>query len=213
MNKTKKTLAVGATALAVTFTAAACGDSDTDTTTATTPSAAISATTPAAEDTAAHNDADVMFAQMMIPHHTQAIEMSDMILAKQGIPEPVTALANQIKAAQGPEIDQLTTWLGQWGEPTQMPSSSAMPGHDMPETEGMEGMMSEEDMQALSDAQGTEAARLFLNQMIAHHEGAIDMAQTEIEDGQFPDAVQMARTIVDTQQQEIDTMRQLLTTL
>ncbi|MBF6097706.1 DUF305 domain-containing protein [Nocardia cyriacigeorgica] len=213
MNKTKKALAVGATALAVTFTAAACGDSDTDSTTATTPSAAISATTSAAEDAAAHNDADVMFAQMMIPHHTQAIEMSDMILAKQGIPEPVTALANQIKAAQGPEIDQLTTWLGQWGEPTEMPSPSAMPGHDMPEMDGMEGMMSEEDMQALSDAQGTEAARLFLNQMIAHHEGAIDMAQTEIEDGQFPDAVQMARTIVDTQQQEIDTMRQLLTTL
>src|SRR5690606_39506355 len=70
-------------------------------------------------------------------------------------------------------------------------------------------ILSEQDMQALSDAQGTEAARLFLNQMIAHHEGAIDMAQTEIEDGQFPDAVQMARTIVDTQQQEIDTMRQL----
>ncbi|WP_280461734.1 DUF305 domain-containing protein [Nocardia carnea] len=213
MNNTKKSLAIGAATLAVALTAAACGDSDTDTTTATTPSAAISATTPAAEDAAAHNQADVMFAQMMIPHHTQAIEMSDMLLAKQGIPEPVTALANQIKAAQGPEIDQLTAWLGQWGEPTQMPSPSAMPGHDMPEMEGMEGMMSEEDMQALSDAQGTEAARLFLDQMIAHHEGAIDMAQTEIEDGQFPDAVQMARTIVDTQQQEIDTMRQLLTTL
>src|SRR5690606_28312663 len=123
-----------------------CGDSDTDTTTATTPSAAVSATTPAAENAAAHNPADVMFAQMMIPHHTQAIEMSDMLLAKQGIPESVTALANQIKAAQGPEIDQLTTWLGQWGEPTQAPT--AMPGHDMPDTQGMEGMMSEEDMQA-----------------------------------------------------------------
>lgn len=211
MTNTIKSLAVGATALAVAFTVAACGDSDTDTTTATTPSAAVSATTPAAEDAGAHNPADVMFAQMMLPHHAQAIEMSDILLAKQGIPEPVTALATQIKAAQGPEIDQLTTWLGEWGEPTEMPSS--MPGHDMPDGHEMEGMMSAEDMQALSDAQGTEAARLFLTQMIAHHEGAVDMAQVEIEDGQFPEAVQMARTIVDTQQQEIDTMRQLLTTL
>ncbi|MEV3959617.1 DUF305 domain-containing protein [Nocardia sp. NPDC050193] len=207
MNR-KKTLVVGATTVAVAFAAAACGDSDTGTTTA--PSSAVTSTTTAAaaENTAAHNRADVMFAQMMIPHHSQAIEMSDLLLAEQGIPERVTALADQIKAAQGPEIDQLTTWLGQWGQPTQMPSD--MPGHDMP---GMEGMMSEQDMQALSAAQGTEAARLFLTQMIAHHEGAIDMAQTEVEDGQFPDAVAMARTIVDTQQQEIDTMRQLLTTL
>ena len=135
-----------------------------------------------------------------------------------------SALAEQIKAAQGPEITQLESWLEQWGEPTEMPETgnNDMPGMDMDEgmdgMEGMEGMqmegmMSEEDMQALSDAQGTDAARLFLEQMIAHHEGAVDMAQTEIEDGQFPDAVEMARTIVDTQQQEIDTMRQLLTTL
>lgn len=151
----KKTLAVGATALAVVFAATACSDSDSDTGTT----------------------------------------------------------VEQIKTAQGPEIDQLESWLDQWGEPTKMPESD----HDMPGMDGgmaeMEGMMSEEDMQALADAQGTDAARLFLEQMIAHHEGAVDMAQTEIEDGQFPDAVAMARTIVDTQQQEIDTMRQLLTTL
>ncbi|GAC86229.1 MULTISPECIES: DUF305 domain-containing protein [Mycobacteriales] len=209
----KKTLAVGATALAVVFAATACSDSDSDTgTTVATSTAPASAGTPA-EQATAHNDADVMFAQMMLPHHSQAIEMSDMLLAKDNIPAEVTALAEQIKTAQGPEIDQLESWLDQWGEPTKMPESD----HDMPGMDGgmaeMEGMMSEEDMQALADAQGTDAARLFLEQMIAHHEGAVDMAQTEIEDGQFPDAVAMARTIVDTQQQEIDTMRQLLTTL
>ena len=217
----KKILAVGATALAVVFAAAACSDTgtDTDTTVATSP-ATTSATTSATDEAAAHNDADVMFAQMMLPHHSQAIEMSDMLLAKQDIPADVTALAEQIKAAQGPEIEQLESWLGQWGEPTEMPET----GHDMPGMdegmdggmegmEGMEGMMSEEDMQALSEAQGADAARLFLEQMIAHHEGAVDMAQTEIEDGQFPDAVEMARTIVDTQQQEIETMRELLSTL
>ena len=222
----KKTLAVGAMALAVVFTAAACSDTDTGTTAATSSATTSATATSAADEAAAHNDADVMFAQMMIPHHSQAIEMSDMLLAKEGIPEEVTALAEQIKAAQGPEITQLESWLEQWGEPTEMPETgnNDMPGMDEGMDEGMdgmegmegmemEGMMSEEDMQALSDAQGTDAARLFLEQMIAHHEGAVDMAQTEIEDGQFPDAVEMARTIVDTQQQEIDTMRQLLTTL
>ena len=212
----KKTLAVGATALAVVFAAAACSDTDTGTTAATSSATTSATATSAADEAAAHNDADVMFAQMMIPHHSQAIEMSDMLLAKEGIPEEVTALAEQIKAAQGPEITQLESWLEQWGEPTDMPGMDMDEGMDgMEGMEGMEmeGMMSEEDMQALSDAQGTDAARLFLEQMIAHHEGAVDMAQTEIEDGQFPDAVEMARTIVDTQQQEIDTMRQLLTTL
>ncbi|TCN45499.1 uncharacterized protein (DUF305 family) [Rhodococcus sp. SMB37] len=220
----KKFLAVGATALAVVFAAAACSDTGTGTTVATSPATTSATATSAADEAAAHNDADVMFAQMMLPHHSQAIEMSDMLLAKQDIPADVTALAEQIKAAQGPEIEQLESWLEQWGEPTAMPET----GHDMPgmdegmdgmdgmegmEGMEMEGMMSEEDMQALSEAQGADAARLFLEQMIAHHEGAVDMAQTEIEDGQFPDAVEMARTIGDTQQQEIETMRQLLTTL
>jgi len=242
----KKTLAAGAVALAVVFTATACSDSDTGTTAA--PSSAP-ATSPE-EEAVAHNQADVMFARMMIPHHAQAIEMSDMILAKEDMPAEVTALAEQIKAAQGPEIEQLESWLGQWGQPQMptgvpgagqnMPGMTSMPMEPMPmesmpmtsmpmqsmpmqsmpmqsmpmqSMPGMQGMMSGEDMQALSAAQGTEAARLFLTQMIAHHEGAIAMAQTEVENGQSPDAIAMARTIIDTQQQEIDTMRQLLTTL
>ncbi|MGN5236623.1 DUF305 domain-containing protein [Rhodococcus sp. SJ-3] len=208
----KKFLAVSATALAVVFAAAACSDSGTDATATSSP-ATSSATTSAAEEAAAHNDADVMFAQMMLPHHAQAIEMSDMMLVKEDIPTEVTVLAEQIKAAQGPEIEQLESWLEQWGEPTLMPQED----HDMPGMDdnmsGMEGMMSEQDMQALADAQGTDAAQLFLTQMIAHHEGAVAMAQNEIDDGQFPDAVSMARAIVETQQQEIDTMRQLQTTL
>ncbi len=227
----KKTLAVGATALALVFAAAACSDSDTGTTAAT--SSATSATASPAEEIPAHNQSDVMFARMMIPHHAQAIEMSDTLLSKNGVPEPVTALAEQIKAAQGPEIDEMTSWLEQWDEP-RMPGDMPGPGHHMPEMSstpmtsmpgmgrgmpdtddmpGMNGMMSAQDMQALSDAQGTEATRLFLTHMIAHHEGAIDMAQAEIRDGQYPDAIEMSRTIVDAQQREIDTMRQLLTTL
>jgi uncharacterized protein (DUF305 family) len=173
-----------------------------------------------AQGAEAHNDADVMFAQHMIPHHQQAIEMSDMLLAKQGTDPRVTELAQQIKAAQGPEIEKMQGWLNQWGNPA-MPSMPAgdMPGHDMPgmssapSTSAMAGMMSEADMTALQNAQGPEASKLFLTQMIAHHEGAITMAQTEIKDGQYPAAVELARAIVSTQQKEIDTMRGMLSTL
>lgn len=210
----KKVLVAGISAVAV-LTAAACGDSSSETATSPNGSSVTSVITASAEEDAAHNQADVMFAQMMIPHHEQAIEMSDIILAKNAIPEPVMGLAEQIKAAQGPEIEQLRAWLEQW-------DASAMPDgdHNMPDMDGqlpdmheMEGMLSEQDLQQLSDAEGTEAARLFLTQMIAHHEGAVSMAETEIDDGQFPDAVAMALTIVETQQDEIDTMRELLATL
>jgi uncharacterized protein (DUF305 family) len=166
-------------------------------------SAAAAKTSTAAE---AHNDADVMFAQHMIPHHQQAIEMSDMLLGKQGIDPRVVQLANQIKAAQGPEIQQMQGWLTEWGTPATPPMS----GHDMP---NMQGMMSDADMTALQNAQAVEASKLFLTQMIAHHEGAITMAQTEIKDGQYPPAVELAHAIATTQQQEIDTMKSILATL
>jgi uncharacterized protein (DUF305 family) len=202
-------------------------------------SASATAAPTTSQNADAHNDADVMFAQHMIPHHQQAIEMSDMVLGKQGIDPRVTELAKQIKAAQGPEIDTMQGWLTHWGNPAMPPMTSgdtpghgdmpmpsgSMPGHgDMPmpsgttpapsgNTPGMSGMMSEADMTALQNAQGVEASKLFLTQMIAHHEGAITMAQAEIKDGQYPAAVEMARAIVTAQQKEIDTMKGILATL
>ena len=111
-------------------------------------------------------------------------------------------------------------WLTQWGNPP-MPSMPAadMPGHNMPamsgmpSMSGMSGMMSEADMAALQNAQGVEASKLFLTQMITHHEGAITMAQNEIKDGQYPASVELARAIITAQQKEIDTMKAILTTL
>jgi uncharacterized protein (DUF305 family) len=214
-----RTLLTGGAALAALVITAGCSNSGGEqqagqTATATTATASAT-TSPSGE---AHNQADVMFAQHMIPHHQQAIEMSDMVLGKQGIDPRVTELANQIKAAQGPEIEQMQGWLKQWGSP-QMPMPSAgMPGHgDMPmpsgSMPGMSGMMSEEDMTALQNAQGVEASKLFLTQMITHHEGAITMAQTEIKDGQYPAAVELATAIVTAQQKEIDTMKGILATL
>jgi uncharacterized protein (DUF305 family) len=170
------------------------------------PSAASSS--PAAPATPAagpHNDADVMFAQGMIPHHQQAVAMSDMILAKDDIDPKVTDLATQIKAAQAPEIAQMSGWLAGWGE---NPSPSMGMDHDMGG-----GMMSQADMDALDQATGKEAARLFLTGMITHHKGAITMAQNEVANGQNPEAVALAQKIITDQQAEITSMTQLLTQL
>ncbi len=148
------------------------------------------------------NNADMQFTMMMIPHHEQAVEMADMILAKDGIDERVLTLAEQIKAAQGPEIDLMESWLDEWGTP-------------MGDMDGMDhgGMMSDTDMQALEDATGAEASRLFLEQMIVHHEGAIEMAQDEVDNGQNPDVVTLAENIIASQTTEIATMEDILATL
>lgn len=149
-----------------------------------------------------HNTADVMFAQMMIPHHAQAVEMSDMILAKQDIPAEVKDLATRIKEAQGPEIELMTGWLEDWKMPTHLPSTGS--GH------GMAGMMGDEELKKLDDAQGTAAARLFLEQMVIHHEGAITMAKAETADGKNTAAVQLSKDIVTAQEAEIQQMKTIL---
>ena len=202
----KRTSLIGAGALVVLAISTGCSASNEPEHPAGHTSSSSAAAAPTSAAAEAHNDADVMFAQHMIPHHQQAIEMSDIVLAKQGIDPRVTDLAKQIKAAQDPEIEQMRSWLAQWGNPP-MP---AMIGHDMP---SMQGMMSDADMTALQNAQAVEASKLFLTQMIAHHEGAITMAQTETKDGQYPPAVELAHAIATTQQQEIDTMKSILATL
>lgn len=148
------------------------------------------------------NVADSMFAMMMIPHHEQAIEMSDTILAKTGVDQRVLDLAQQIKSAQAPEIELMQSWLDDWG----MPSSGGMDGMDHGD-----GMMSDDDMDALEAADGAEAARLYLEQMIEHHEGAIEMAQDELDDGASPDVLALAQRIITSQTEEIAAMRELLT--
>lgn len=161
-----------------------------------------SSSAPASADA---NDADIMFASMMIPHHEQAVEMSDMLLSKDGIDARVIALAEDIKAAQQPEIDQMKRWLADWGADQTMGGMEGM-------GEGG-GMMSDDDMKALDAATGNEAARLFLKQMIQHHEGAIQMAQDEVAGGQNPAAIALAQTIIDAQTTEIAQMQDILGTL
>jgi uncharacterized protein (DUF305 family) len=151
------------------------------------------------------DDADVMFASMMIVHHEQAIEMSDIVLEARGIDPTVTDLAERIKAAQGPEIEQLEGWLDEWDVNPDDRDATGMDHGD--------GMMSEDDLTALREAEGTAASRLFLEQMILHHEGAVEMAQTQVDEGSDPEAVELAQTIIDAQTEEIQEMKDLLTAL
>lgn len=153
--------------------------------------------------TADHNAADTMFTQGMIPHHAQAVEMSDMMLRKQGMDARITALATKIKAAQAPEIAQMTGWLKTWNEPAQMAS-----GHGMGD-----GVMGDDDLKKLDAAQGADAATLFLAQMIAHHEGAVMMAKTESSQGKNPDALSLSKAIASAQEAEIQEMKDLLASL
>lgn len=199
----RQLLTTGAAALAALLTVTACGGSGNQAATGTPTPARVSASPGLSSAAITHNQADVAFAQDMIPHHQQAIEMSDIILGKQGTDPRVVQLANDIKAAQGPEIQQMQGWLSQWAVPT----ISMAPGMTMP------GMLTDQAIAALQDAQGVVAGRQFLTGMIQHHQGAIAMAQEEIKSGQYPPAIALAHSIVTSQQQQISTMQGLLASL
>lgn len=196
-------LVLAATGLALTALLTACGSGTTSTTT--TPPAAGS-TANAVGDTA-----DVSFAQLMIPHHQQAVAMADLAL-KYGSSAEVKKLAAQIEKAQGPEIAQMSGWLQAWGAPLTMPSSTSsdgMAGMDMGGASA-DGMMSTKDMDALAMARGAEFDRMWLQMMIAHHQGAITMANQVLATTKNAEVTQLAKAIVTGQTAEIDTMKKLL---
>jgi uncharacterized protein (DUF305 family) len=172
-----------------------------------------SSTTIAIPADAKFNATDVGFAQGMIPHHAQAIEMADLALTNTTNPD-VLVLANQIKAAQSPEIEKLSGWLGDWGQTVPSTASGSM-DHDMTGMDGMmmDGMMSQADMDRLETSTGTEFDRLWLELMIQHHEGAVKMSKSEVAGGKNPDAIALAQAIISSQQAEITTMESLLTKL
>ncbi|MEU1570242.1 DUF305 domain-containing protein [Streptomyces collinus] len=197
--------ALGTTAVAAALVLAACGsDNGSDTGSGTQTSASASA-----EDTAgAHNDQDVSFAQDMIPHHQQAIQMSKMA-ASQASSAEVKDLAARIEKAQDPEIETMSGWLESWGE--DVPSS--MPGMDHGGHSGssdMPGMMDTEDMDELMEASGKGFDTMFLTMMVEHHEGAVEMATTEKDKGQYGPAKKLADDIITAQNAEIEEMDKLL---
>ena len=229
----KRSTTLSALALASGLALAGCGaggqDTASETTAPATSDATATATTPASPSAAAsptgsaeatgepvaaqHNDADVMFAQMMIPHHQQAVQMSEIMLAKEGLDPQVRELAEQIEAAQGPEIERMNQMLETWGQEPMTDSGSGGMDHgsmDHGSGSGMSGMLSPEDLDQLEAASGEEAARLFLTGMIDHHRGAVDMAQDEVDSGENPQAVALAQQVIEDQETEITEMETLL---
>ncbi|MGQ1796886.1 DUF305 domain-containing protein [Kocuria oceani] len=173
--------------------------------TANTSTGSAPASGAATEISGEHNDADVMFAQMMIPHHEQAVQMSEILLGKDGVPQDVRDLAERVAQTQEPEIEQMQAMLTAWDAPaTPDESATAHGGHGS-------GMVDEQGMNWLREAEeGPEAAGLYLEQMIRHHEGATEMARDEVEEGSNPEAVELAGEIVEAQEAEIEEMRTML---
>lgn len=209
MSSRRVVLAAGGLALAAALTACGghsdmtgAGSAASSPSAAASPSAGASAS-PSADDAA--RAADVMFAQMMIPHHEQAVEMADLALAPAaGAGTDVTALATRIKAAQAPEIATMSGWLSAWGAEADDDMGGMHHGASMP------GMMSDEDMAALGDARGDAFDRMWLTMMVAHHEGALTMADDVLGTTQDPQVRTLAEAVVAGQTAEIATMKSLL---
>ncbi|MFF9058118.1 DUF305 domain-containing protein [Streptomyces sp. NPDC101213] len=166
----------------------------------------------AAATAEAHNDQDVSFAQGMIPHHEQAVQMARTAGSRASSSE-VKDLAARIEKAQGPEITTMSGWLKAWGEdvPTSMPGMDhSMHGTDASPGAGMPGMMDAEDMDALMKESGKGFDTMFLTMMVEHHEGAVEMATAEKQKGRYAPAKEMAADIITTQNAEIEEMNDLL---
>jgi uncharacterized protein (DUF305 family) len=150
--------------------------------------------------TATGVEADVQFAQMMIPHHEQAVEMADLALQNDTASQDVKALAGQIRAAQDPEIQTMKGWLSQWGAR----ESTGPMDH------GSGGMMSDDDMTALREASGKEFDNRWLEMMIEHHEGAVTMAEDVLDTTADAEVEKLATAVVEGQEKEIATMKGML---
>ena len=215
MKRTPMLLAAGLASI----TLAACGGTSTP---SATPAATAQSTSQPSSNSAggtsqAHNAADATFAQGMIPHHKQAVMMAEMASSRAKSPA-VKALAAQIQAAQDPEITTMNGWLTSWGQPTAESGMGGMGGmgggtaghsdHGMGSTGGM---MSDADMVKLSTLTGAAFDREFLTMMTAHHNGAISMARTQLTQGQFQPAKDLAQNIITSQTAQIATMKTLLT--
>ncbi len=186
------------------------GGNDTASTGAGPSGAQSSSTETPGGGSAAVNDADVTFVQGMIPHHRSAVVMAEIAEGRAEDPR-VLDLAGRIEAAQQPEIDTMTGWLEEWGKPVPEESDSGMStDHGSMGGHGSMEMGGEMDMGALEGASGPEFDRMFLEMMTAHHQGAVEMAETEIGEGSNPDAIALAQQIADSQTAEIEEMQRLL---
>ncbi|MFI7119415.1 DUF305 domain-containing protein [Amycolatopsis sp. NPDC049868] len=158
---------------------------------------------PPAGQQAGQNADDIAFAQQMIEHHGQALDMSGLVPSRSTNPQ-VIDLASRIEKAQDPEIQQMKNWLAAWGAG---PAASS----GMPMDHGsMSGMMTEAEMKELGQAKGADFDKMWLGMMIRHHQGAVDMAKTELAKGSNAEAKALAQKIIDAQEAEIREMQGLL---
>ena len=145
-----------------------------------------------------YSGADIMFLQMMIPHHQQAIDMSNLAM-QVSKNEELLALAKVIAKDQAAEIVQMKSWLKDAG-------ASVDPGHSM---SGMGGMLTSEEYAALEKASGADFDKLWLTGMTKHHDGAIHMT-TMISDDQNAEIKSFGEAIVKVQTAQIDQMKLML---
>jgi uncharacterized protein (DUF305 family) len=199
MNMRKYLMGIGAAAIVA--VAAGCGGADH----AAAPDAGHGEST-SARPAAGHNEQDMAFAQAMIPHHQQAVDMA-ALAAERATDPKVKDLATRIKGAQDPEIEQMTTMLDEWGAAMEgMPSMDHGAGGAHGGMSGP-GMMTEQQLAKLEKASGAAFDTLWVDMMIEHHQGAVDMANDELAKGGDADAKALARRILDAQQAEIEEMR------
>ncbi|MGW0178903.1 DUF305 domain-containing protein [Nocardia sp. NPDC003345] len=206
MIRTKPTAAVLALLTSAAVLAGCGDDADDHNGHRSTPASVAAAPGSAPADAAEgeHNQADIRFAQEMIPHHRQAVAMAALVPDRSDNPALID-LAAGVRQAQDPEITAMTGWLEAWGAAVPEPGGHAGMDHG-----SMPGMMTDAQMAQLESATGTEFDRMWLEMMIAHHEGAVQMARTELAEGEFGEARTMAQEIIDTQQAEIQQMQAML---
>lgn len=134
------------------------------------------------------NGVDLHFLAMMTPHHQQAVDMSEIILAADGISEATADLAERIKIGQQEEIDTMVDWAEQWDQGDLM-------AHHAPHIAN--GMITPEQMDQLKSLSGEEADTRFLQLMHFHHAGAVAMTQDQIDNGGYQPLVELAQQMVD----------------
>lgn len=156
-------------------------------------------------DPAGYNAADIAFASDMVPHHAQAIDLARTALERSANPE-LTALAEQIVSTQQPEINILNVFLVQWNE---NPENRSGPDGGGPES-SLPGTVDEATVARLESLGGPEFDKLWLQSMIGQHQGAVELATTEIADGANVDAIAIAENIAAAQEARIAQMKQML---
>jgi uncharacterized protein (DUF305 family) len=159
------------------------------------PPAARSA--PATSPQQEHNQADVVFLQNMVLHHTQDITMSQ-IARNEASAAQVKDLAARIEAEQSPQIQQMNSLLTEWGIPA--PATTGGTGTTNGAAHG----------QLPGTVSGAGFDRAFLEMMIVHHQDAVDMSQIELAQASNPATRNLSQQIISADKAQISEMQTLL---